>query len=39
MMIIIIRNIVSEIDYKIQRKRNCRNRKCRKFKLFTENRS
>ena len=39
MMMIIIRNIISEIDYKIQHKRNCRNKKCRKLKLSTENRN
>ena len=36
-MMIIIRNTVNEIDYKIQRKRNCQNKKCRKFKFFIEN--
>ena len=38
-MIIIIRNIVNEIDYKVQRKRNCRSKKCREFKLFIESRN
>ena len=27
-MMIIIQNIVNEIDYKIQRKQNCRSKKC-----------
>ena len=38
-MMIIIRNIINEIDCKVQRKRNCRNKKCREFKFFIENRN
>ena len=38
-MMIIIQNIVNEIDYKIQRKQNCRNKKCRELKFLIKGRS
>ena len=38
-MMIIIQNIVNEINCKVQLKRSCRNKKCRKLKFFIENRN
>ena len=38
-MIIIIRDIVNEINCKIQCKWSCRNKKYREFKFFIENRN
>ena len=38
-IIIIIRNIVSETDCKIQHKQNCRSKEYRELKFFTENRN